>query len=115
MAKRRGKEQLKADRIIKSELLQLGEDVLNIAVPTSRRDTGRLQDEMNFRVEPDTTLTMYQMHYGQYNYPAGKESGEKNALLIAMTELIPDTTKRIIGNINEIILKPFTNGSNSSN
>jgi len=104
MAKRRTKEQLKSDRIIKKELLNLKDEILSQAMPISRRDTGRLQDEMNGRVQPDTTLTMYQMYYGAYNYPAGIESGEKNALMITMKELIPDATKRIIGNINDVIL-----------
>jgi len=108
-AKRRSKEQLNVDRIIKKELLTLGERILIKAVPVSRRDTGRLQDEMNYRVDPDTKLTMYQLYYGAFNYPAGKESGEKNALLITMKELIPDTTKIIIQNINDIILEPFKN------
>lgn len=112
MAKRRTKEQLKADRIIKAELLELKEEILKIAVPRSRRrppekEGGRLQDEMNGRVDPDTTLTMYQMYYGAYNYPKGVTSGEKNALLITMKELIPDATKRIIGNINDVLLKNF--------
>ncbi len=105
--KRRSKEQLNVDRIIKKELLILGDRILEKAVPISRRDTGRLQDEMNFRVDPDTKLTMYQMYYGAFNYPAGKESGEKNALLITMKQMIPDTTKIIIQNINDIILEPF--------
>lgn len=105
--KRRSKEQLNVDRIIKRELLILGDRILEKAVPISRRDTGRLQDEMNFRVDPDTRLTMYQMWYGNDIYPAGKNSGEKNALLITMKELIPDTTKIIIKNINDIILEPF--------
>ncbi len=113
MAKRRSKEQLVSDRIIKAELLLLGDKVLEVAVPTSRRDTGRLQDEMNYRVSPDTTLTMYQVYYGAYNYPRGKESGEKNALLIAMNELVPDTTKKIIKDINEIINIPFSNDTTS--
>lgn len=104
MAKRRTKEQLKSDRIIKAELLELKEEILSQAIPISRRDTGRLQDEMNGRVQPDTTLTMYQLYYGAFNYPAGVQSGEKNALLITMKKLIPDATKRIIGNINDIIL-----------
>ena len=107
MAKRRSKEQLKADRIIKKELLLLGDRILDQAMPISRRDTGRLQDEMNKRVAPDTTLTMYQLEYGQWNYPKGKNSGQKNALLITMNELIPETTKVIIGKINEAILKDY--------
>jgi len=107
MAKRRSKEQLQSDRIIKAELIKLGDDILEVAIPRSRRDTGRLQDEMNKRVDPDTTLTMYQMYYGQYNYPKGQDSGEKNALLITMNEMIPDATKRIIKNINDVINAPF--------
>ena len=107
--KRRSKEQLNVDRIIKKELLILGDRILEKAVPISRRDTGRLQDEMNYRVDPDTKLTMYQMYYGAFNYPRGITSGEKNALLITMKELIPDTTKIIIQNINDIILEPFKN------
>ena len=107
MAKRRSKEQLSIDKIIKAELLLLGDRILDKAIPISRKDTGRLQDEMNKRVAPDTTLTMYQMEYGQWNYPVGKESGEKNALLITMNELIPDTTKIIIGKINDSLLKDF--------
>jgi hypothetical protein len=98
--KRRSKEQLNVDRIIKKELLILGDKILEVAIPISRR-------EMNKRVAPDTTLTMYQMYYGQFNYPAGVSSGEKNALLITMKELIPDTTKIIIKEINDIILEPF--------
>ena len=107
MAKRRSKDQLKVDRLIKAELLILKDKILDAAIPQSRRDTGRLQDEMNGRVDPDTRLTMYQMFYGALNYPKGKESGEKNALYIEMKKLIPDTTKIIIGNINDIINDPF--------
>jgi len=107
MAKKRTKEQIKADRIIKAELLELKDEILKVAEPMSRRDTGRLQDEMNGRVDPDTTLTMYQMYYGAYNYPKGITSGEKNALLITMKEMIPDATKRIIGQINDVLLKDF--------
>jgi hypothetical protein len=110
--KRRSKEQLNVDRIIKKELILLKDNILEVAVPRSRRRPteqggGRLQDEMNGRVAPDTTLTMYQMVYGQWNYPRGVNSGEKNALLITMKELIPDTTKIIIKEINDIILEPF--------
>jgi len=107
MAKRRTRDEVKADKIIKDALLKMGEEVLNIAVPNSRRDTGRLQDEMNFEVKPDTTLTMYQMYYGEYNYPAGKNSGEKNALRIAINEMIPETTEVIIKNITDWITKDY--------
>jgi len=105
--KRRSKEQLQTDRIIKKQLLKLGEDILEESIPNSRRDTGRLQDEQNFRVEKDTTLVMSQMYYGAFNYPAGKNSGEKNALLIAVNNNIPRATKIIIKDINDTLLKPF--------
>ena len=107
MAKRRSKEQLKADRIIKAELLKLKNKILDIAIPMSRRRLGRLQDEMNGYVKPDTKLTMYQMWYGADIYPAGKSSGEKNALNIVVKELEPEKTKIIIGNINDVLLAPF--------
>jgi hypothetical protein len=122
--KRRSKEQLNVDRIIKKELLILGDKILEVAIPRSRRRPtekggGRLQDEMNKRVEPDTTLTMYQMEYGKWNYPANDNTPRQysngkivitdkmNALLITMREMIPDTTKIIIGQINDILLQPF--------
>lgn len=105
--KRRSKEQIQADRIIKKQLLILGDEILEESVPNSRRDTGRLQDEQNFRVEGDTRLVMTQMYYGAFNYPAGKNSGEKNALLIAVNNNIPKATKIIIKNINDSLLKPF--------
>ena len=117
--KRRTKEQLNVDRIIKKELLILGDKILEVAIPRSRRDTGRLQDEMNKRVDPDTKLTMYQMFYGAYNFPANDSTPrvyingklqinpKMNALYHVMKELIPDTTKIIIGEINDILLQPF--------
>jgi hypothetical protein len=43
-------------RLLK-HLNDLGEKVYNQAAETSRRDTGRLQDEQNYRVQPDTVLT----------------------------------------------------------
>lgn len=99
MAKRRSKEQLNSDRIIKARLLEMGEKIYTKAVSISRRDTGRLQDEMNYRVEPDTTLNFAQMYYGKYNYPAGVESGQKNALLIVIEENIDDLTNVIMRDI----------------
>lgn len=107
MAKRRSKEKLKADRIIKAQLLELGE-VINVqARETSRRDTGRLQDEQNYRVVKDTTLVLGQLYYGRFNYPLGVTSGEKNALLIAVKEHAPKATNIIVKDITDAILAPF--------
>ena len=107
MAKKRSKEQLKADRIIKAQLMKFGDVVLDEAVPTSRRDNGSLQDEMNWRVEKDTTIIFAQMYYGAFNYPSGKDTGEKNALKIAIDNNIEENTKVIIKNINDVLLAPF--------
>ena len=107
MAKRRSRQQIDADQIIKQHLNELGEKVYSQATDTSRRDTGRLQDEQNYRVQPDTVLTFGQMVYGQWNYPKGITSGEKNALLIAINEHLEDATGIIIQSITDEILKDF--------
>lgn len=104
---RRTKIQIDADKIIKKELNELGARIYNQAVRTSRRDTGVLQDTQNFRVRPDTTLTVAQQYYGAFNYPAGVTSGEKNALLIAVKENIPPSTKIIVSEITDGLLKNF--------
>jgi len=107
MAKRRSKEQINSDKIIKARLLEMGEKIHAKAVSISRRDTGRLQDEMNYRVQPDTTLNFAQMHYGKYNYPAGVEVGEKNALLIVINENIDDLTNVIMRDIADNLTVNF--------
>ena len=107
MAKRRSRQQIDADKIIKTHLNELGEKVYQQAVETSRRDTGRLQDEQNYRVLPDTVLTFGQMVYGQHNYPKGVTSGEKNALLIAINDHLEDATAIIIESITDSILQDY--------
>ena len=107
MAKRRTREQIDADKIIKQHLNELGEKVYIQAVATSRRDTGRLQDEQNYKVQPDNVLTFGQVNYGKYNYPKGQTAGEKNALLIAINDNIEDTTKIIITSITDAILQDY--------
>ena len=107
MAKRRTREQIDADKIIKAHLNELGEKVYQQATDTSRRDTGRLQDEQNYRVQPDTVLTFGQMVYGQWNYPKGVTSGEKNALLIAINDNLEDATAIIVESITDAILQDY--------
>lgn len=111
MAKRRTREQIDADKIIKEKLNELGGKVYLQAVATSRRDTGRLQDEQNYKVQPDNVLTFGQMAYGANNYPKGVNSGQKNALLIAINDNIEDTTNVIIESITDAILKDFKYGN----
>jgi hypothetical protein len=107
MAKRRTRQQIDADKIIKAHLNELGELVYQQATETSRRDTGRLQDEQNYRVQPDTVLTFGQLYYGQYNYPKGQTSGEKNALLIAINDNLEDATAIIIQSITDAIIQDY--------
>ena len=107
MAKRRSRQQIDADRIIKAHLNELGEKVYIQATETSRRDTGRLQDEQNYKVQPDTVLTFGQMVYGQWNYPKGVTSGEKNALLIAINDNLEDATAIIIESITDAIIQDY--------
>ena len=120
MAKRRTRLQIDADKIIKAKLLTLGEKIYVESTKTSRvaKDTyykdgsinkagGTLRDSQNYRVKPDTVLTMGQVHYGKYNYPKTLGSGKKNALLIAVNKFAPDTTKVIIQEITDQILQPF--------
>jgi len=107
MAKRRTREQIDADKIIKRHLNELGELIYQQATETSRRDTGRLQDEQNYKVQPDTVLTFGQMYYGQYNFPKGVESGEKNALLIAINDNLEDATGIIIQSITDAIIQDY--------
>lgn len=112
MAKRRTREQIDSDKIIKVHLNELGEKVYLQAVETSKRDTGRLQDEQNYKVQPDNVLTFAQLEYGKYNYPKGQTSGEKNALLIAINDHIWDTTSILITSITDAILKDYKDGNN---
>lgn len=120
--KRRTKEQIQADRIIKEELLKLGEIIYDEAKQNSRvaKDTyyttdrvkpagtlnkagGTLRDSVNYRVEGDTTLVLGQVYYGAYQKP--------NELLVSVERHTPDATKAIIKTITEILIQPFTNNA----
>ena len=119
MAKRRTREQIDSDKIIKAHLDALGWKVYDQATETSRRDTGRLQDEQNFKVQPDTVLTFGQMQYGQWNYPKGNNTKREyangklvitagmNALLIAINEHLEDATAIIIESITDSIIQDY--------
>ena len=108
MAKRRTKLQIDADKIIKAKLNITGEKIYLETRATSRVDTGRLRDSVNYMVKPDTTLTIAQVYYGKYNYPKGVNSGERNALLIAAQKYILEDINLIVTEINDALLQPFT-------
>lgn len=109
MAKRRTKQQISFDKIIYAQNQIFGNEVVEAAAPFSRRDTGRLQDEMNFDHPTDTSIRFFQMYYGAYNYPKGLESGEKNALRITIDSKVKGNTNIIIGEINNYLLQDFKN------
>jgi hypothetical protein len=107
MAKRRSKEQIAADKIIKKELLKLGNIITDESAITSRIKTSKLRNSQGRRVFNDTTLRVFQVEYGAYNYPIGENSGEKNALLISVKKHVPESTKVIVSNLIEKIIDPF--------
>ncbi|CAC9972917.1 HK97 gp10 family phage protein [Flavobacterium panici] len=117
--KRRTKEQIEADKIIKEELLKLGEIIYDEAKQNSRvaQDTfyktdrvrpagslnkagGTLRDSINYRVESDTTLWLGQVYYGAYQNP--------NELMQSVDRHIDEATKTIVTQITEILIQPFT-------
>lgn len=107
MAKRRTANQIKSDQIIKKELNVLGEKIYKQARKTTRVLTGSLKNSINYGVKPDTVLTFYQNAYGNDVRPAGKSTGEKDALLIAVKDLLPEATEIIKKSLTESILYPF--------
>ncbi len=99
MAKRRNKQQIEADKIIKAQLNKLGEIIYQEAKANSRVRTGRLRDSVNYMVKPDTTLTVGQVYYGAFQDP--------NELLAAVNRHVSETTNIIVTEINDAILQPF--------
>jgi bacteriophage HK97-gp10 putative tail-component len=99
VAKRRNKQQIEADKIIKAQLNELGEVIYQEAKANSRVRTGRLRDSVNYMVKPDTTLTVGQVYYGAFQDP--------NELLAAVNRHVSETTNIIVTEINDAILQPF--------
>ena len=110
MAKvRRSKEQISSDKIIKENLNILGEKIYKQARKTTRVLTESLKKSINYAVKPDTTLTMFQNSYGKDVRPAGKKTGDTDALLIAIKELLPEGIEVIKKDLTESVLFPFKN------
>ena len=109
MAKRRTKSEIEADQIIKAELNVLGEKIYREARRTTRVLTGALKNSINYAVKPDTTLTMFQLYYGAEVRPAGKTTGEFDALLIAVKNNVPESIEIIKRDLKESVLYPFRN------
>ena len=99
MAKRRTKIQIDSDKIIKKELNKIGEKIWEQSTARSRVDTGQLRNSQNFRVKPDTVLTVAQVFYGKFQDP--------NELVVAVRDNLPEATAIIITEINDQLLAPF--------
>ena len=107
MAKRRTKEQISSDKIIKANLNILGEQIYKKARKTTRVLTGSLKNSINYAVKPDTKLTFYQNDYGKDVRPSKQNTGEFDALLIAIKELVPISIEVIKKDLTESIMFPF--------
>jgi hypothetical protein len=107
MAKRRTRQQIESDQVIKEQLNVLGEEIYQEARETSRYRTGQLFNSINYGVEPDTVLTMYQVYYGADVRPKGVNSGPLNALLIAVKKYVPKNTNIIVQDLMDEMLEPF--------
>lgn len=114
MAKRRTKQQIAADQIIKKRLNETGETIYNETREISRYRTGQLINSINYMVKPDTTLQLAQVYYGKFNWPKDTNVGPKNALMIVVERHVDKTTKLIVQDINDIILAPFKNKDNGT-
>lgn len=118
MAKRRTKEQIDADKIIKAKLNELGQKVYEEATENSRvakdlyyltdrvgtkgtlrKAGGTLRDSVNYMVKPDTVLTVAQVYYGKFQDP--------NELQMAINRNIDDTTNIIVEEIIDLITRDY--------
>ena len=107
MAKRRTKEQIASDKIIKKHLNILGEEIYKETKKRTRVLTGSLRNSINYAVKPDTTLTFFQNIYGKWVTPKDYNKGEKDAMLIVIKDLLPEKVEVIKRDLTESILYPF--------
>jgi len=99
VAKRRTRQQIDADKIIKAQLNELGEKVFQQAKNNSRVDTGRLRDSVNYMVKPDTVLTVAQVFYGRFQNP--------NELEVAINNNVDETINLVVKEIVDQIRQNY--------
>jgi hypothetical protein len=104
VAKRRTRQQIDADKIIKAQLNELGEKVYQQAKNNSRVDTGRLRDSVNYMVKPDTTLTVAQVFYGKFQNP--------NELEVAINNNVDETINLVVKEIVDQITANYDSQKN---
>jgi hypothetical protein len=99
VAKRRTRQQIDADKIIKAQLNELGEKVFQQAKNNSRVDTGRLRDSVNYMVKPDTVLTVAQVFYGRFQDP--------NELEVSINNNVDETINLVVKEIVDQITQDY--------
>ena len=118
MAKRRTKEQIDSDKIIREKLMDFGEKVYEQAKENSRvakdqyyktdrvepkgslrKAGGTLRDSINYRPLTDTTLLLTQVYYGKYQQP--------NELQVAIDDNIDETINLVVADISEQLTSNF--------
>jgi|TARA_R110000822_G_C15303829_1_gene492177 hypothetical protein len=108
--KRRTKDELVADAIIKDNLNILGEEIYKRTRKITRVQTGSLKNSINYSVKPATVLTFFQNSYGKDVEPSKQyTTGEKDALLVTIKDLLPAGIKVIKKDLTESILFPYKN------
>ena len=118
MAKRRTKDQIKADKIIRAQLMDLGEKIYEQAKARSRvaedqyyltdrvgskgslrKAGGTLRDSVNYKPLTDTVLLVVQVFYGAFQEP--------NELAIAIEDNVDESVNLVISEIMEQITKDY--------
>ena len=114
MAKRRTRAQIDADKIIRAQLMDLGEKIYQQARERSRvakdqyyltdrvgskgslrKAGGTLRDSVNYKPISDTVLLVVQVDYGKFQEP--------NELQVAINDNVDETINLVVSEIMEQI------------
>ena len=118
MAKRRTRQQIDADKIIRGQLMELGEKIYQQARERSRvakdlyyltdrvgpkgtlrKAGGTLRDSVNYKPLNDTVLLVAQVFYGKFQEP--------NELEVAINDNVDETINLIVSEIMEQITQNY--------
>lgn len=88
-------------------LNELGKIVTGESSKTSRVRTGDLRDSQNYRVRPYNVLNLSQNIYGKDLFLRGKNSGEKNALMVSIKKNVPEQTNLIVKDLVDLLVSPI--------
>jgi len=140
LAKRRTRDQIDADKIIRGQLMELGEKIYQQARESSRvaedlyyltdrvepkgslrKAGGTLRDSVNYKPLTDTVLLVAQVEYGKWNYPKGdntKRTYSGKEIIItpemnALQQAINDNVDETINLIVSEIIEQITQNYDS--